>query len=108
MYWGHSGVGLYFKVFAGMVRIECISLCYSRIFWVWWLHMIMVVVEGSSLVAILVQWIASMVDFWSSGWAILTPIHLEDFASPNELKIMSQFYGKLYCLSCVEHVRNEE
>ena len=29
--WGHSGVGLYFKVFGGMVRIGCISLRVSRI-----------------------------------------------------------------------------
>ena len=68
----------------------------------------MVVVERSYLVAILVQWIASMLDFWSSGWAIPGPIHLEDFASPNEPKIMSQFRGELYCLSCVGYVSNEE
>ena len=49
------------------MRIECISLCNSRIYWAWWLHTIMVVVERSYLVAILVQWIASMLDFWSSG-----------------------------------------
>ena len=45
-----------------MVRIGCICWCVSRNFGAWWLHMIMVVIEGSSLVAILAQWIASMVD----------------------------------------------
>ena len=35
------------------VRIGCISLCVSRFFGAWWLHMIMVVIKGSSLVAIL-------------------------------------------------------
>lgn len=42
-----------------MVRIECISLWISKIFGVWWLHMVMVVVERVSLVAILAWWIAS-------------------------------------------------
>lgn len=52
-YWGHSGVGLYSKVFGRMLRIGCLSLCVSRSFGAWWLYIIMVVVEGSSLVAIL-------------------------------------------------------
>ena len=49
-------MGLYSKVFGGMVRIGCKSLCAFRIFGAWWLHMIMVVVEGSYLVDILAQW----------------------------------------------------
>jgi len=57
-------VGLYSKVFGRMVRIKCLSLCVSRSFGTWWLHVIMIVVEGSSLVAILAQWIASMMDLW--------------------------------------------
>ena len=56
-------MGLYFQVFGGMVGTRCISLCVSKIFGARWLFMIMVVVEGSSLVAILVQWIAFMVHF---------------------------------------------
>ena len=43
--------------------------------------MIMVVVEGSSLVAIPTWWIASMMDLWFGGHAILTPIHFKDFPS---------------------------
>ena len=77
-YGGHSSMGLYFKVFRRMVRIGCISLCVYGIFLVWWLHMIMVVLEGSSLVVILAKRIASIVDFRYGGWAILTPICLED------------------------------
>ena len=38
-YWGHSGVRLYSNVFGWMVKIECISLCVSRIFGAWWLGM---------------------------------------------------------------------
>ena len=57
-------------------------------FLVWWLHMNMVVVEGS-LVDILVQWIACVVDSWFVGRVIPVPIHLEDFASMIEPKIMS-------------------
>jgi hypothetical protein len=44
--------------------IGCITLCDSRDFGAWWLHVIMIVVEESSLVAILAQWIASMMDLW--------------------------------------------
>ena len=54
-YWGHLGLGLFSKVFGAMVRIGCIALCLSRIFGAWWLDMIMVVMEGSSLVAVLAQ-----------------------------------------------------
>ena len=56
----------------------------------------MVVIEGSSLASKLAQWIAYVVDFWSSGWAIPTPIHLEDFASLDEPKIRSYLCGELY------------
>ena len=31
----------------------------------------------------------------------MTPIHFENFASPNEPKIMSQLCGELYRVSCV-------
>ena len=51
------------------------------------LHMIMVVVEGSSLMTILDQWIPSMLDLWFGGCVILSPIHFEDFASPDEPKL---------------------
>ena len=64
--------------------------------------------EGSSLVAILAQWIASMVVIWSCGCVILAPIHFEDFASLDEPQIMSSLCGELYCVSCVGHVRGEE
>ena len=47
-------------------------------------------------------------DLWSSGCAIMTPIHFEDFASLDELKIMLRLCGKLYCVSCVGHVSGEE
>ena len=69
--------------------------------------MIIVVVEGSSLVAIIAKWRASMVDLWYGGCAIPTPIHFKGIASPDELKIMSRLCGKLYCVSCVRHVSGE-
>ena len=50
--------------------------------------MIMVVVEGSSLVANPVWWIAFMMDLWFGGCTIPTPIHFEDFPSPYEPKTM--------------------
>ena len=48
-------------------------------FWAWWLHIIMVVVEGSSLVAIIAHMISLGVDVWSGGCVIPTPVHLEDY-----------------------------
>lgn len=51
------------------------------------LHVIMVLVEGSSLVAILDQWMPSMVGLRFGGCVILSPIHFEDFSSPNERKL---------------------
>ena len=68
-YWGHSNAGLYSKVFRRMVKIRWISLCIYRFFGAWWLHVIMVVVEGSSLVTSLTYWMASMVALWSGGCA---------------------------------------
>ena len=69
-----------------------------------WLHMIMIVVKGSSLVAILAQWIASMVDLYFGECVIPTPIHFEDFASSDELKIMLRLCGEVVlcelCWAC--------
>jgi hypothetical protein len=68
----------------------------------------MVVVFGFSLAAILAQWMASVVDFWSGGWARPLPIHLEDVARPVEPNIMSRVCGELYFVIWVGHVRGEE
>ena len=60
-------MGLYCKVFGGMVRIGCIYLYVSRRFGALWFHM-MVVVKGPFWVAILAHRIASivvMVYMWS-------------------------------------------
>jgi hypothetical protein len=48
-------MGLRSMVFGGMVKFKCICLCVFRLSWALWLHMIMVV-DGSSLAAILAQW----------------------------------------------------
>ena len=48
-----------------------------------------------------------MLGLWSGGCAIPTPIHSEDFASPDEPKIMLQLCNELYCVSCVGHVSGE-
>ena len=79
------------------MRIRCISLCVSRIIGVWLLHMIMIVMESYSLVAILAQWIASMMGLWYGECTIPTPIQFKDFATMDEPKIMSPWCGKLYC-----------
>ena len=61
--------------------------------------MFMVVMEGSSLVVILAQWIASKMDLWFDGCVIPTPVHFEDFTSMDEPKIMSGLCGNL-CSTC--------
>ena len=59
---GHPVVGLHSMVFGGMVRIMCVFLCVSRLSWVLWLHKIIVMVDGSSLAAILAQWMVFVLD----------------------------------------------
>lgn len=75
-------------------------------FLTWWLHM--VVVKVSSLVAILAQWIVIVVDLWSGGWVIPTPIFLKNFCLPMSPKILSRLCGELICVHCVGHVSGEE
>ena len=58
--------------------------------------------------AISTQWIVFMVDLWSCGCVVPTPVHFKDFASVDEPKIMLQLCGELYCVSCVGHVSGEE
>jgi hypothetical protein len=70
--------------------------------------MSMVVVEGSSLVVILAQWIVSMMHLWSSGCTIPTSIHFNNFARWDEPKIMLRLCCELYCVSCGGHVSDEE
>ena len=47
-------------------------------------------------------------DLWYGGCIIPIPIHLEDFACPDEPKNMSWLCGELYYVTCVGHLSGEE
>ena len=99
-------------VWGGMVVMTCISGFVVRgsfcVVQSLWLTIRMVIVCGSSLTAILTQWMASIVVLQSVGKASPTPFHLEDFACPSEPNIMSRLCGELYCVNCMGQVRGDE
>ena len=99
-------------VWGGMVVMICISAfvvsgsdCVVQSLW---FTIRIVIVLGSSLAAILAQWMASNIVLWSVGKASPIPVHLEDFACPIEPNIRSQLYGELYCVICRGHMRGDE
>ena len=100
-YWGHSGVGLYSKVFGGWWGLGAYLCVFLR-----FLGLVVVYDygcgEGSYLVAILAQWMTSMMGLRSNGCALLTPIHFKDFASPEEPRLCCN------CVGCVDHVSGDE
>lgn len=46
-----------------------------------------------------------MTEFVLVGYASLLPVHLDDCAALDDLKIMSHLCGELYFVNCVRHVR---
>lgn len=77
-----------------MVAMVCTSMysinlicCDDQSFW---LIMRFVMFLSVSLATMCAQCMASIVVLWSVGWARPRHVHLDDFACPGELKIMSR------------------
>lgn len=86
---GGMGMVLHSMVFGGMVKMMCISSCLTSSLCSLWLHMMIVMVSLSSLVAILDQRIAFTMEFWYGKCARPRPIHFDEFASLDDSKMNS-------------------